>query len=76
MLPVFINGLGNDLPKQIAGNFTKKGNPIIVNFGAPIDFGGMLDQPPSPRLHRKISERALEEIKKLGEEERSIRASL
>ncbi|HVH45204.1 MAG TPA: lysophospholipid acyltransferase family protein [Labilithrix sp.] len=76
VIPVFVNGLGNDLPKQIAGNFTKKGTPIIVNFGAPIDFDGMLDQPASPRLHRRISEHALDRIRLLGEEERAIRASL
>ena len=76
VLPVFINGLGNDLPKQIAGNFTRKGTPIIVNFGAPVDFQGMLEQAPSPRLHRRISEHALEQIRLLGEEERAIRASL
>lgn len=76
VLPVFVNGLSNDLPKQIAGNFTRKGTPIIVNFGGPIDFKGLLDQPPSPRLHRRISEHALEHIRRLGEEERAIRASL
>lgn len=76
VLPVFINGLGNDLPKQVAGNFTRKGTPIIVNFGAPVDFGDLLDQAPSPRLHRRISEHALEQIRLLGEEERAIRASL
>ncbi|MBX3231934.1 MAG: 1-acyl-sn-glycerol-3-phosphate acyltransferase [Labilithrix sp.] len=76
VLPVFINGLGNDLPKQVAGNFTRKGTPIIVNFGAPVDFGDLLTQPPSPRLHKKISEHALDEIRRLGAEEREIRASL
>jgi 1-acyl-sn-glycerol-3-phosphate acyltransferase len=76
VLPVFVNGLCNDLPKQIAGNFTGKGTPIIINFGAPIDFGEMLAEPPSPRLHKRISEFALDEIKKLGDEEREIRARL
>lgn len=76
VIPVFINGLGNDLPKQIAGNFTRKGTPIIVNFGAPVDFQGMLEEPPSPRLHRRISEHALEQVRLLGEEERAIRARL
>jgi 1-acyl-sn-glycerol-3-phosphate acyltransferase len=76
VLPVFINGLSNDLPRQIAGNFTRKGTPIVVNFGAPVDFDGMLDQPPSPRLHRRISEHTLEHIRRLGEEERAIRSRL
>jgi 1-acyl-sn-glycerol-3-phosphate acyltransferase len=76
VIPVFINGLGNDLPRQVLSNFTKKGGPITIVFGAPVDFGDMLEQPASPRLHRRISEHALEEIKKLGEEERAIRATL
>jgi 1-acyl-sn-glycerol-3-phosphate acyltransferase len=76
VLPVFVNGLSNDLPRQIAGNFTRKGTPIIINFGAPIDFGGMLSEPPSPRLHKRISEHAIDQIRKLGEEEREIRARL
>lgn len=76
VLPVFINGLGNDLPKQIAGNFTGKGSPITVTFGAPVDFGDMLDQNPSPRLHKKISEHALDAIRKLGQEDKAIRAEL
>lgn len=76
VLPVFINGLGNDLPKQVAGNFTRKGTPIVMVFGKPIDFGDMLAQPPSPRLHRRISEHAVERIRLLGEEEREIRRSL
>jgi 1-acyl-sn-glycerol-3-phosphate acyltransferase len=77
VLPVFINGLEpNDLKKQVGGNFTRKGTPIIVNFGAPVDFGDLLAQAPSPRLHKKISEHALDEIKKLGEEERELRAKL
>ncbi len=76
VIPVFVNGLGNDLPKQILGNFTRKAPPLTIVFGKPVDFGDLLDQPPSPRLHKRISERALEEIKKLGEEERAIRATL
>ena len=76
VLPVFVNGLGNDLPKQVAGNFTRKGTPIIINFGAPVDFGDMLQQPSSPRLHRRISEHALEQVRLLGEEERALRAQL
>ncbi|CAN5429171.1 hypothetical protein BH09MYX1_BH09MYX1_39290 [soil metagenome] len=75
VLPVFINGLGNDLPKQVAGNFTRKGNPINVVFGAPVDFGDLLDKPPSPRVFKKVSERTLEVITELGQEEKRIRAS-
>ncbi|MBX3191012.1 MAG: 1-acyl-sn-glycerol-3-phosphate acyltransferase [Labilithrix sp.] len=76
VIPVFINGLGNDIVKQIGSNFTRKGAPVTMVFGKPLDFGDMLDAPPSPRLHRRISEHALEAIRALGEEERAIRARL
>ncbi|HSO33820.1 MAG TPA: lysophospholipid acyltransferase family protein [Labilithrix sp.] len=74
VIPVFVNGLGNDIVKQVRSNFLKNGDPVTVVFGEPIDFGTMLDGPPSPRLHRKISEHALEKIRALGEEDRAIRA--
>ncbi len=76
VIPAFINGLSNDFPKQVAGNFTKSGAPVIVVFGKPVDFGGMLDEASSPKLHARIAEQALGAVKTLGEEERAIRATL
>jgi 1-acyl-sn-glycerol-3-phosphate acyltransferase len=76
VIPVFVNGLGNDIVGQVRSNFLKNGAPVTIVFGEPIDFGTMLDAPPSPRLHRKISEHALEKIRELGEEDRAIRQSL
>jgi 1-acyl-sn-glycerol-3-phosphate acyltransferase len=76
VIPVFVNGLSNDIVRQVGSNFSKKGDPITVVFGKPIDFGDTLAAPPSPRLHRQISERALEAIRELGEEDRAIRASM
>jgi len=76
VIPAFVNGLGNDIVKQVLGNYTKKGTPVNIVFGSPIDFGDMLSAPPSPRLHRQISEHALSAIRRLGEEERAIRATL
>jgi 1-acyl-sn-glycerol-3-phosphate acyltransferase len=73
VIPVFINGLINSLPAQIAGNATGKGLPIQVVFGAPIDFGGLLQGADVPRVHKAISEKALAEIGKLGDEERDLR---
>lgn len=76
VVPVFINGLGNDMVKQIRGNFDGQGKPICVVFGAPIDFGDLLEQKASPKLHRRIAERCMEEVARLGDEERAIRAEL
>lgn len=74
VVPVFINGLGNDVVKQIKGNFNGKGERVIVVFGEPVDFGAMLDEKPSPKLHRRISAHCLSAIAELAEEEKAIRA--
>lgn len=74
VIPVFINGLINDLKRQVSSNFDRTGREIIVNFGAPIDFGATLDQPPNAKTFRALAELSLDAIKKLGEEERQLRA--
>lgn len=76
VIPVFINGLGNDIVAQVRSNYAKNGAPVTVVFGSPIDFGSMLEGAASPRLHRQISEYALDKIRALGEEERAIRRQL
>jgi 1-acyl-sn-glycerol-3-phosphate acyltransferase len=74
VLPVFINGLGNDLPRQIGSNFDGSGTPIHVVFGEPLGCSELRRQPGSPRIYRAIAERAMEAIRELGAEERAIRA--
>ncbi len=76
VLPVFINGLINDLGRQVASNFDRTGKPIVVVFGAPVDFGNLMQQRSSPRVHRAIAERTLEAIAELGHEERAIRSRM
>ncbi len=74
VVPVFINGLCNDLLKQVRGNFDGTGEPIAIVFGKPIDFGDLLDEEPSLKTHKAISEKCMEAIARLGEEEKSLRA--
>jgi 1-acyl-sn-glycerol-3-phosphate acyltransferase len=75
VIPVFVNGLGNDLPKQVQGGITGSGRPIHMVFGAPVDFGGLLQAPGGPRAYRRIAERCLDVIGELGREERAIRGN-
>ncbi len=75
VIPVFINGLINDLPRQIASNFDGTGTRIIAVFGAPVDFGDLLEQPDSPKTHQALADRALAAVAALGEEERQLRAA-
>ena len=53
----------------------KKGAPVTVVFGKPVDFGDMLDaaaEPAAPPAHLRARARA---IRALGDEERAIRAT-
>jgi 1-acyl-sn-glycerol-3-phosphate acyltransferase len=75
VVPVFVNGLTNDLARQVTGNMTGRGEPVYVVFGAPVDFGRLLEQAPSPRLYRQIAEGSLEAISRLGQEEKGLRSN-
>jgi len=73
VVPVFINGLTNDLPRQVRSNFDKTGIPIHVVFGAPIDYADLLDGPSSTRTYRAIVQQTMSAIAALGEEEKTYR---
>lgn len=76
VIPVFANGLSNDFLAQIRNGFVREPRPIVVVFGAPLDFAAELAAPSSPRVHRQIAERTLEAVARLGQEERRFRAEL
>ena len=74
VIPVFVNGLGNDVVRQVAGNYLKKGAPVTVVFGGPVSFGGLLEGPSTREHHLRIAEHALDAVRALGAEDRSLRA--
>ncbi len=76
VVPVFINGLGNNMFRQLVDNFTGQGKPILVVFGHPIDFTDRLQQKGSPRLYKAIAEDCMAAIARVGEEERALREQL
>lgn len=76
VIPVFVNGLGNDIVRQIAGNYLKKGDAVTIVFGEPIDFGDLTAGASTAERHQRISEYALDAVRALGEEERGLRAKL
>lgn len=75
VIPVFINGLINDLPKQVRSNFDRTGQEIFVVFGKPVEFGDLLDQGKSPKVHQAISDRVMAAVSELGQEEKALRAA-
>ena len=69
VIPVFIAGLGNDLPKQILGNWTG-GEKVRIWFGEPIDLSGFEGKRDSLRTHKEISDYIMSKIVELGEKDR------
>jgi len=74
VVPVFVLGLGNDLPKQVLGNFNRTGQPITMTFGPPVDFDKMLAEPPRLRTYKKICDHLREKLMELGAIDREVRA--
>lgn len=69
VVPVFIAGLGNDLPKQILGNW-RGGEKIRIHFGEPIDLSEFYKKSDRLRTHKEIADYLMEKIRDLAEEDR------
>lgn len=72
VVPVFIAGLGNDLPKQILGNW-RGGEKIRIHFGEPIDLTEFYEKSDRLRTHKEIADFLMDKIKALAEEDRQNR---
>ncbi len=72
VVPVFVNGLGNDFGKQFVDALTARGRPITLVFGAPIDFGAALDAPGGPKTYKRLADMCLDAIGVLAAEERAM----
>lgn len=69
VIPVFIAGLGNDLPKQILGNW-RGGPKIRIWFGEKIDLTPFYEKGDRLRTHKEISDFLMTKIAELGEKDR------
>src|ERR1043165_1161209 len=56
VIPVFVNGLLNHLPRQVTSNWDGTGVPVHVVFGEPVDYAEFCDEKGSPRVYRAIAE--------------------
>jgi 1-acyl-sn-glycerol-3-phosphate acyltransferase len=73
VIPVFIAGLGNQLPRQILGNWTK-GEPIRIHFGQPLDLSEFLTKKDHVRTYKEIGDFVMLKIAALGEQDRAMYA--
>ena len=70
VIPVFIAGLGNDLPKQVLGNWTGGEKISRIHFGPQIDFLEFLQKRDHVRTHLEIAQHVMRKIAELGERDR------
>ena len=73
VVPVFVAGLSNDLPKQVLGNW-RGGEPVRVRFGAALDLSDFYDRRDSVRTYKEIADFCMSKIAELGEQDRTERA--
>ncbi len=70
VLPVFVTGLGNDLPKQILGNWTG-GPKIRIWFGEQIDLSEFYARGDRVRTHKEIADHLMAQIAELATKDKS-----
>jgi len=70
VIPVFVAGLGNNLPRQIAGNWTG-GPKIRIWFGEPLDLDAFYEKSDRLRTHKEIADHLMTKIAALAELDRA-----
>jgi 1-acyl-sn-glycerol-3-phosphate acyltransferase len=75
VIPVFIAGLGNDLPKQIMGNWTG-GDKVRIHFGGEVDLKQFYEKGDRLRTHKEIADHLMEAIANLAEADQQIFSKL
>ena len=71
VIPVFIAGLNNDLPRQVLGNWTG-GETIRVHFGPALDYTKFLSRRDGIRTYKEIADFVMSGIAELGEQDRAM----
>ena len=75
VIPVFIAGLGNDLVKQVLGNWFG-GEKIRIYFGEPVDLSDFYSKRDSLRNHKEIADFLMSKIGELAEKDKIQKSSL
>lgn len=71
VIPVFIAGLGNNLPRQIIGNWTG-GEKVRIWFGAAIDLSAFYKKADRLRTHKEIADFLMTKIGELAEKDQAM----
>src|SRR6476659_8078040 len=71
VIPVFIAGLCNSLPRQIARNWNRE-EVIRIHFGPQLDLSEHLNKPDRLRTHKEIADAVMAKIAELAEQDRNV----
>ena len=71
VVPVFIAGLGNDLPKQVLSNWFG-GEKIRIHFGEPLDLSEFYEKPDRLRTHKEIADFLMMKVGELAAKDRAV----
>ncbi len=71
VIPVFIAGLCNSLPRQIARNWNRE-DVIRIHFGPMMDLTEELKKPDRLRTHKEIADLVMHKIGELAEQDRAM----
>ena len=71
VIPIFIAGLGNNLLKQVLGNWTG-GEQIRIHFGPELDLSEHLAKKDRIRTYKEIADFVMSKIAELGEADRKM----
>src|SRR4030095_13567529 len=72
VIPVFIAGLCNSLPRQVARNWNRE-DVIRIHFGEVLDLSEHFEKPDRLRTHKEIADAVMGKIAELGEQDRKFR---
>ena len=71
VIPVFIAGLCNSLPRQVARNWNRE-EVIRIHFGPVIDLSDYLNRPDRLRTHKEIADAVMAKIAELAEQDKKL----
>jgi 1-acyl-sn-glycerol-3-phosphate acyltransferase len=71
VIPVFITGLGNNLPKQVLGNWSG-GDKIRIHFGSQLDVSEFIAKKDHVRTYKEIGDFVMSKIGELAEMDRTL----
>ncbi len=79
VVPVFVNGLGNDFVGAVRTSFlpnAKRDHSIILTFGQPVDYEEFTHSKPRAALYKKCADKIHGAISECGQREKLLRSKI